>query len=279
LGLDETSADLRRVFEDHPLRQSRILERLRRDGVDLEHLRERDLAEDPRSGITDQNHIGGRTLAVALAVRAGLSRMRVLDLCAGLGGTARVLAEEFGCSVVAIDFAAARCRDALSLNRRVGLGESVHVVQGDARALPLRHGCFDAVVGQSAWSHIRDKRDLLAEAARVLRAGGVVAFEDAVPGPEADAHGRALAQVEAYWHFHLLEVPGWCGHLEACGLDVRSVEDLTPELAHEAHRILDYTRRQYPPEEGSHRAQWAEIARLAEAGALGYVRFVARRGA
>src|SRR5262249_49541871 len=76
---------IRRVFTDHPQQQARIVARLRREGVDLEHLRESDLADDPRSGITDQNHIGGRALAVALGARAGLRQgMRVLDLCSGL---------------------------------------------------------------------------------------------------------------------------------------------------------------------------------------------------
>src|SRR5262244_1899840 len=73
---------IRRVFTEHPLSEASILERLRAQGADLEHLREVDLAEDARAGITDQNHVGGRALAMALGARAGLrAGLRVLDLC------------------------------------------------------------------------------------------------------------------------------------------------------------------------------------------------------
>jgi|SRR5215831_3316291 len=270
-------AEIRRVFTDHPLRESRILARLRRDGVDLEHASERDLADDPRGGITDQNHIGGRTLAIALGARAGLrAGMSVLDLCAGLGGTARVLADTLGCRVVGLEITPARCRDAVSLTRRVGLADRVRFVQGDASALPFADGCFDAVVGQSAWSHVADKRRLLSEAARVVRAGGVVAFEDAVTGPRAAEHPDAMAALSRYWCFHLIPAAAWRGHLEACGLRVRTIEDLTGELAHDAHRILDYLRRQYSGGAASpHRERWQGVLALVDVAALCYARFIA----
>jgi len=268
---------IRRVFSDHPLRESRILARLRRDGIDLDHLNERDLAEDPRSGITDQNHIGGRALAIALATRAGLRPgTRALDLCSGLGGTARVLADTFGCRAVGLEITPARCRDAVSLSRRVGLLPRVASVLGDARALPFADGRFDAVVGQSSWSHMADKAILLAEAARVVRPGGVVAFEDAVLGPHAPEHTAAIAMLAEYWCFHIVTAADWRAHLLAAGLRLRSVEDLTSALAHDTRRILDYLRRQYGPGGAApHRERWRGVLALVDAAALCYARFVA----
>jgi SAM-dependent methyltransferase len=270
--------EIRRIYTDHPLREARILARLRRDGADLEALRELDLAEDPRTGITDQNHIGGRAAALVLGARAGIRPgMWVLDLCAGLGGTARVLAEALRCRVVCLEITPARCGDAASLNRRVGLMPLVAVLQGDACALPLRGEAFDAVVGQSSWSHVEDKRLLLGEAARVVRSGGTVAFEDAILGERARAHGAAVAELARYWCFHLEDLAGWHAHLAAAGLRIVHVDDLGADLLHEARRIRDYARRQYRGDP-THAERWAEVVRLAEARALSYVRMVAVKG-
>lgn len=268
--------EIRRTFTEHPLSEASILERLREQGADFEHLRETDLAEDPQAGITDQNHIGGCALALALGARAGIrAGMRVLDLCAGLGGTGRVLADTLGCRVVGLEVTPARCRDAVSLSRRVGLESSVAFVEGDARALPFAAGSFDAVVGQSSWSHIADKRRLLAEAGRVLRPGGVVAFEDAVLGPRQAAHADCLAELSRYWCFHLADVAVWRAALESNRFRVQAVESLDHELLQAAWRMLDQFDRQYFSEAAEHRRHWVDVARLVESGALGYARFIA----
>jgi SAM-dependent methyltransferase len=276
--MDARLDEVCRAFRDHPQRAGRILARLRQAGADLDRLREVDLAEDPRSGITDQNHIGGRALAVALGARIGLKpHMLVLDACSGIGGTCRVFADTFGCRTVGVELTPARCRDARLLSRRVGLAAQVAIVRGNACVLPFGAGAFDAVVGQSAWSHIKDKACLLVEVARVLRPAGVVAFEDPVRGPRAAAHEEALDRVARYWCFSVESAAAWRAALEAAGLRVDAVEDLTHELDHEAHRALDYVRRQYPLNAGVHRERWAEVLRLVEAGALRYARLVAHR--
>src|SRR4051794_41980252 len=95
--MDARLAEVRRAFSHHRQRARRILLRLRRAGRDLEHLTETDLAEDPRSGFTDQNHVGSRELTLALGERAGIRRgMRVLDSCCGIGGTPRGPGAPFG---------------------------------------------------------------------------------------------------------------------------------------------------------------------------------------
>jgi ubiquinone/menaquinone biosynthesis C-methylase UbiE len=276
--MDSRLDEIRRTFTHHPQRAGRILARLRHAGADLDHLTEMDLAEDPRSGFTDQNHVGGRALAVALGARLGLRReMRVLDACCGIGGTCRVLADSFGCRTVGIEITPARCRDAVLLSERVGLAAKVRIVLGDACALPFGEQVFDAVLGQSAWSHVTDKPRLLAEATRVLRNSGVLAFEDAVRGPCAGAQEEPLGRLARYWCFSLESAAAWQAYLEAASLCVEAVEDLTCELEREAQRALDYVRRQYGAAGTLHRERWTDVLRLIEAEALRYVRLVARR--
>ncbi|MFL5414308.1 MAG: class I SAM-dependent methyltransferase [Myxococcales bacterium] len=277
--MDARLAEVRRAFSHHRQRARRILLRLRRAGRDLEHLTESDLAEDPRSGFTDQNHVGSRELTLALGERAGIRRgMRVLDSCCGIGGTARVLADSFGCHAVGIEITPARCRDAVALSRRVGLGGDVGVVLGDACALPFTGEVFDAVVSQSAWSHVTDKRRLLLETARVLRRSGVLAFEDAVRGPRAGSHEEALHRLSRYWCFSLETAAAWREHVSAASLRVEAIDDLTNELQREARRTLETVRAPYRDTSRIQRSHWTEVLRLVEAGALGYFRIVARRG-
>lgn len=276
--MDARLDEIRRTFTDHPQRAGRILARLRQAGADLDFLTEMDLAEDPHSGLTDQNHVGGRKLAVALGERLGLRReMQVLDACCGIGGTCRVLADSFGCDTVGIEITPARCRDAMLLSERVGLGAKVRIVLGDACALPFGEQLFDAVVGQSAWSHVTDKPLLVAEVARVLRHSGVVALEDAVRGPGAGAQEEPLSRLERYWRFSLESAAAWQAYLEKASLRVEVVEDLTCELQREAHRAVGYVQRQYRATGNLHRERWTEVLRLIEAQALRYVRLVARR--
>src|SRR5215470_1154762 len=202
--MDARLAEVRRAFSHHRQRASRILARLRRTGADPDHLSETDLAEDSLSGLTDQNHVGGRALALGLGERAGIRRgMRVLDSCCGIGGTARVLADSFHCRAVGIEITPERCRDAVLLSRRVGLDGDVAIVLGDASALPFDEQVFDAVVSQSSWSHVTDKRRLLLESARVLRRSRVLAFEDAVLGRRAGSHAEALERLSRNWCFSL----------------------------------------------------------------------------
>ena len=120
----------------------------------------------------------------ALARLAGIdARARVLDLCAGLGGPARFLASRRGCRVVAVELNAGRAAGAARLTRLVRLHRRVRVVRGDATALPLASGRFDACLSQEALLHIADKAAVLREAHRVLAAGGRLAFTDWIARP------------------------------------------------------------------------------------------------
>jgi SAM-dependent methyltransferase len=93
-------------------------------------------------------------------------RDAVVEIGAGTGALSRHLVRLAG-TVTAVE---PDLRMASVLAARV---TDAFVVSGQAEALPVRDGAFDAVVGASMW-HWVDEARAAAEAARVLRPGGVL---------------------------------------------------------------------------------------------------------
>src|SRR4029077_15305701 len=149
-----TTMDLDAIYSSHPLRAETILARLGRAGTDLKRLTELQLAVDPETELTDQNHSGGMQSVLELALAAGVTAAStVVDIGCGLGGSARVLAAEFGCRVIGIERDIARCRDARRLTSLVHLDHLVSIQQADALAGDVRLRDADVIWGQGAWIH------------------------------------------------------------------------------------------------------------------------------
>jgi ubiquinone/menaquinone biosynthesis C-methylase UbiE len=162
---------------------ARILGSLRQAGKDLTRLSRDDLAA------FDEFHGGGRESTRELARLAGLRKgMRVLDIGSGVGGPARTLATEFGCRVTGIDLTAEYCRAAQMLTEMVGIGEGIEFCCGNAATLPFADQSFDVVWSQNSLMNIEAKAQLFAEINRVLRPGGLFAFEAVLAGPKPGLH-------------------------------------------------------------------------------------------
>ena len=158
--------------------RARIEEALRAVGRDAEGL---DLGE---LGALDEFHLLGRTATLSLAQLAGIcSSDRVLDVGAGLGGPARLLARNYDCHVTAVDITPEYCAIARWLNEATSLANRVDVVQADALALPFADRTFDVIWSQHAQMNVKEKRRLYAEARRVVKDGGRLAIWDVTAGP------------------------------------------------------------------------------------------------
>ena len=125
----------------------------------------------------DSFHPGGTGLTARLVRGLHLPpKSRVLDVACGIGTTARLLARDFGLSVVGLDASAVNVTKAEGLLR----GETATFVTADAARLPFPDDSFDAVVCECAVSTFADQPRVVAEFARVLRPGGVVGVTDMV---------------------------------------------------------------------------------------------------
>lgn len=161
--------------------EARILAGIRAAGLDPE----RRLTPEALAPL-DHFHTGGlrasRELQQLAGIRAG---HRVLDIGSGLGGSARTLASEVGCRVDCIEMSSDYCAGAKLLNRLTGLEDRIAVHQGSALDLPFPDDTFDAAWMQNVGMNIEDKRGLYAEIARVLKPGGVFAFQEMAAGTAA----------------------------------------------------------------------------------------------
>lgn len=131
-------------------------------------------------GVICSSRWWGRTVEREL-LPWGLSKLElgddVLEIGPGFGATTKVLAERPGALTV-LELDPGYCE-----RLRRELPERVQVVQGDATAMPFADGRFSAVVCFTMLHHLPSaaaQDRLLAEAARVLRPGGLFAGTDSI---------------------------------------------------------------------------------------------------
>jgi SAM-dependent methyltransferase len=121
----------------------------------------------------------------------------ILELGSGTGVVARALAGRAGFTgrVTGIEQSASFVEIARRLAREEGVGDRVEFHVGDARALDAPAASVDAVVAHTTLSHVGDPRAVVAEAARVLRPGGVfAAFDGDYASWTFAYHDRAIAR-------------------------------------------------------------------------------------
>lgn len=266
-------------YDAHPINEEQILHALAARGVPLDRLDE-DILKDH-----DQDHFGGTEANDILAAKAGIGAQDVvLDVCSGMGGPARYLAHRIGCRVVGLDFTESRHRGAQRLTQLAHLDHLVGFRHGNALDMPFADATFDVVIGQEAWCHVPDKPRLIAECARVVRPGGVIAFTDILR--RAGLSAAESERLREEMSFATLEThAGYVGLLEGRGCTVHAQDDLS---GHWAHILVDRLAMYRGLKEetvrkfgAAHFRRWddtyAFFVNLFTAGKLGGGRFVARR--
>lgn len=266
-------------YSRHPISHDQILARLSARRGNLDALVPEDLFPH------DQDHYGGLDVVDALAQRARIGPQRqVADFCAGLGGPARYLAHKYGAVVTCIELNPDRAPGAWDLTRRVGLAGRVRVVRGDVMRVPLAGDSMDAVISQEALLHVPDKRAALAEAFRILKQGGRLAFTDWAEHRPLDAadyasmwQGIAAQSIQSFAGYRRL--------LEQAGFRDIQIEDLTGDWGGIlAQRFAMYRglreetqRAGTPSGDDAFYDAYARLVALVQSGALGGGRFTATK--
>jgi SAM-dependent methyltransferase len=115
----------------------------------------------------------------------------VLDVGCG-PGLATTAAIERGASAIGVDFSEAMVDEARHRN------PGVEFRVADAHSLPFGDGSFDGVVSNLTLHHLGDPDRFLAEASRILRPGGRLAFTVWADMPKLEAFGLFFGAVEEH---------------------------------------------------------------------------------
>lgn len=205
------------------LSRDRIEEALVAAGMDLNDLQRADLAP------LEDFHTMGRIATSQLAELAAIERGdEVLDAGSGVGGTARYLADQFGCRVTAVDLTEEYCDTSRWLNRLVGLDGYISVHHGDVTDLPFHSARFTVVFSQHVQMNVADKARLYDEARRVLRPRGRLAIWDIIAGTPGEPD-FPLPWADQPALSHLVSGDHLRATIESAGFSVTHWSDMTED--------------------------------------------------
>jgi len=174
-----------------------------------------------------QIHIGGFRSSLDLAERAGIKAgMFGVDLCCCTGAGMRFLVRF--CSVArmhGVDATAAVIERGQSRCQTEGLADRISFTLADACRTGLPSASFDFVWGEDAWCYVVDKERLVAEAARLVTPGGVIAFTDWIEGPQRLTDGEARRLLRFMKFPNIQDLEGYTALLGGNGCDVLVAED------------------------------------------------------
>ena len=175
----------------------------------------------------EQIHIGGLQSSTDLAERAGIAAgSRGVDLCCCTGAGMRFLLRfRQAAHMTGVD----ATRKVLELGRQraaaEGFADRTAFVEADVCASGLPAGGFDFVWGEDAWCYVGDKAKLIAEAARLVRPGGAIAFTDWLEGPTPMTDDEAKRYLGFMKFPSVLSLADYRALLEARGCQVRVAHD------------------------------------------------------
>jgi ubiquinone/menaquinone biosynthesis C-methylase UbiE len=175
----------------------------------------------------EQIHIGGFQSSMDLAKRAGIGAgMQGVDLCCCNGAGMRFLVKFCGVkSMQGVDATDKVVQRGRQRCQALGLDKQIAFTLADVCATGLPAASADFVWGEDAWCYVVDKPKLIAEAARLVKPGGLIAFTDWVEGPA----GLSQQEAERFLTFmkfaNMEDLNGYKDLLKANGCQVLVAED------------------------------------------------------
>ncbi len=193
----------------------------------------------------EQIHIGGFASSMALAEKAGIGEgMSGVDLCCCNGAGMRFLTRFRGvagmqgvdATETVVERGRARCE-------AEGLADKISFTLADVCDSGLPDACADFVWGEDAWCYVVDKAKLIAEAARLVKPGGTIAFTDWVEGPAGLSEEEAQRFLAFMKFPNVQDIAGYSALLGQNGCEVVAAEN-TEQFAPHCDLYLDMLNKQ-----------------------------------
>ena len=237
----------------------------------------------------EQIHIGGFESSMNLAGRAGIGAgMEGVDLCCCNGAGMRFLVKFRGVEAMrgvdatkkVVERGRQRCQAA-------GVDQKISFTLADVCATGLPAAGADFVWGEDAWCYVVDKPALIAEAVRLVKPDGLIAFTDWIEGPAGMTQQEA-DRFLAFMKFpNIQDLSGYQKLLSANDCQVWVAEDtgrfapsvdlyldmLNKQLTYDALRIIGFDRALMQAMGG----EMAFMQQLAHAGKIAQAIFIAKK--
>jgi SAM-dependent methyltransferase len=237
----------------------------------------------------EQIHIGGFKSSMDLAERAGIGAGTTgVDLCCCNGAGMRFLVRFRGVGkMTGLDATTTVVERGRRRSKAEGLDDKIDFVQADATESGLPDACADFVWGEDAWCYVVDKAKLIAEAARIVKPGGTIAFTDWVEG-QAGLSDEEADRFLAFMKFpNVQDVAGYSELLTEAGCKVQTAEDtgrfapyvdlylsvLDMQLTYDALKIIGFDTELM----GAMAGEMQFMQGLAHAGKIAQSIFIARK--
>jgi SAM-dependent methyltransferase len=237
----------------------------------------------------EQIHIGGFKSSMDLAEKAGIAEgARGVDLCCCNGAGMRFLVRfRDVASMVGVDATTTVVERGRARCEEEGLADRIELKLADVCASGLPDGQADFVWGEDAWCYVEDKAKLVAEAARIVKPGGTIAFTDWIEGPTAPSDAEA-ARFLGFMKFRtLFSIGDYRQLLEKNGCEVIEAEDTgrfapyvdlylqmaNMQLTYDGLKILGFDVEAM----GAVAGEFGFTQELAHAGKIAQGRFIASR--
>ena len=204
----------------------------------------------------EHHEIGGMLTTRDMASRAGITRgMRGVQLFCLNGAAMRVLVRFEGVKRMhGVEPTESLVKRGRLRTEMEGLTSRITFIHADLVDSGLPSGDADFIWGEGAWCYVEDKPGLIAEAARLVKPGGAIAFTDWIEG------SRPLTGAEAERFLGFMRFPciqdldGYRELLTGCGCEVEHAADtgrftphagmflgmLETQLSYDALKVLDF---------------------------------------
>ncbi len=169
---------------------------------------------------------------------------RIIDLGAGYGGSARYLAEKYGCHVSCVNLSEVQNDRNRRLNKQQGLEHLIEVVDGSFEEVPYSDNSYDVVWSQDSILHSTNRGKVLNEVARLLVQDGLFIFTD----PMQHGKGKRPDLQPVYDRLHLESMGSvelYREIAEKVELEEVEFEEHPEQLVNHYSRVLDEINRRY----------------------------------
>jgi ubiquinone/menaquinone biosynthesis C-methylase UbiE len=180
--------------------------------------------------VNSRSHARGASLPRLVEMAKPERQWRMLDVATGAGHTALAFAPHVA-EVIASDITPEMLAVTQRLAAERGLA-NVNIAEASAEDLPYDDGSFDLVTCRIAPHHFADVPGFVAEAARVLKPGGVFGLVDNISPDDAAtaAQYNALERLRDPSHGRCLTLDEWLKLISRAGMTVRHREMLDKDM-------------------------------------------------